>query len=477
MGTARKLIQNTAALSAGQIGTRALGFVYVTALARHVHPEGMGELATAQSLATIVALLIGLGHEALAISELAHDRSQNSLWFSNLLALKLVLSVLAMGVLLLCSWVARYPPATLEIIMVYGVVMVVGTLVTTIRAFIMARERQTIEAATQFARDVTNIGLSLLAIWLGASLVIIVWVSVLANVLQMGVELLVLRRLQLVSLVRPSIVQCRAILRRGLPFGASAVVSVLLAQTGPVVLSVMAGAVVTGLFWAANNLVLLLLVLPIMYYWAVLPVFSRLHASAERDMVVAYRTSMKVVTVISMPLAVGTAMVADPLIQLLYGPGYEVAATALRILVVMVALSADYVCGAVLTAMGRQRFLVLTYGLELVALLALSMLLIPQWGAIGASVGYAVPRVVGYGWRASLSYRQLHLPLPLGMLARTVTATTLMALAVYAAERAGVHILLLGGVVGPVTYAAGLILLGGVDSSEWRLLRETVLLR
>jgi O-antigen/teichoic acid export membrane protein len=474
---ARRLIKNTAALGAGQIGTRALGFVYLTALARYVHPEGMGQLATAQSLATIAALLVSLGHETMTISELARDRSQGTVWFSNLLALKLVLSILALGGLLVCSWITHYPAATQEIIMVYGVVVVVGALVTAVRTVIMAREQLTIEAATQFGRDAINIGLSLLAIWLGASLVVIVWVSVVANVVQLIVELLVMRWLRLASLIAPTLAQMRMILRGGLPFGAGAVISVVLAQAGPVLLSVLAGADATGEFWAANNIVQLLLVLPITYYWAVLPVFSRLQSSEEAGAALAYRSSIKVITVVGMPLAIGTAILAEPFVDLLYGSGFEVSALTLRILIVTVALSADYVCGAALTAMGRQRFLVITYGLELVALVGLSLVLVPRWGALGVGVGYAAPRVVGFACRLAASFRELHQPLPLEMLARVASAAGLMGIVVHTGYHAGVNFLLLAGGVGPVAYVAGLLVFGAVNRQEWRMMRQTLQFR
>jgi PST family polysaccharide transporter len=472
MQTARKLVQNTAASMAGQIVTRGLGFVYGAALARYVHAEGMGELATAQSLATIVALGIGLGHETLAIKQLAHDRDRSSVWLSSLLVLKTGLSCAAILVLFAWSMLVGYSPSTLQVVIVYGIVIAVGTLVSTVRAVIIAHEHLAIEAFTQFVRDVTNIGLSLLAIWLQASLLTIVWVSVLANVLQLAIEMLVLRRLRIATLVRPSLIETRRILHQGLPFGANAVISVLLAQIGPVLLSVLAGAVATGVFWSANNLILLLLMPTIMYFWAVLPVFSRQRGSDQAELATTYAASIKASFVLGLPLAVGAALLASPAIRFVYGPGFEAAVPVLQILAVTVALSADYIVGAVLTALDRQRFLAITYGLELVGLVGIAMLLTPQFGPAGLAVGYALPRVVGFGVRGWSSYRTLGLPLPLGMLVRIGLATTIMGIAVNFSLEAGLHFALVAAIVGPAVYIAALIGVGAVGLHEWRMLRQ-----
>jgi O-antigen/teichoic acid export membrane protein len=466
---------NTLALSLGQVGARALSIVYIAALARHVHAEGMGQLATAQSLTAILALFIGLGHDTLAVREIAATPAKASLWLSNLLALRGVLSVAGLGVLLVFSAAVGYSRATTEVILVYGLVMVVYSLLSTARDVTQAHERLVLLALTQFGRDVANIGLSLLAIALGASLVTIVWISVLVNLGQLVVELAILRRLRLARWVVPSLAACQAILRSGVGIGVIVVCSVLYAQSGLILLSLLSDSAATGAYSAAFNLLLVLLILPDMFNRAVLPVFARQYAAEHEALGSTYQRSLKALTMIGLPLAVGTAVVAEPLINLLYGPGFQAAVVPLRVLALAVAVTGSYASGAVLIATGRQRAFAASYILEVASLVVLGVVLIPAWGIVGATVAYTLPRVVAFVWYSGLCHRLLRLRLPVETFARSAFAAACMGWVVWSALQMGVHFLWLVGLVGPLVYAGVLVLVGGIDVRQWRRLRQVVL--
>jgi O-antigen/teichoic acid export membrane protein len=469
VGLSRPVIRNTLALSAGTLATRALSIVYVAALARYVHTEGMGDLATSQSLGAILALFIGLGHDTLAVREVAARPRDGTAWLWDLLALRVVLSVVGLAGLVIFSRVVDYPSQTSQVVAVYGVVMVVGSMLSVARAIIQAHEHLALDAAVQFGRDVANIALSLAAIALGASLVTIVWISVLANVGQLVVELAIVAWLKLATWGRPSLKRIRAIFHNGVGFGMVVLCSILYAQAGVILLSLQAGPAATGTYAAAYNLLLVLLIIPDMFQRAVFPVFARLHSSPDRNLANPYQQSLRALTAIGLPLAVGTFLVAEPAIGLLYGPDFGASVVPLKILAVAVAVTATYASAAILIAMGRQRLLAASMFVELLAQVGLAAILIPFWGVVGATVAYTIPRLISFVFYTTLCHRLLHLKLNVVPLARIGLASAVMGCAVLAGQIAGLQWLWLACLIGPVTYAGTLIFVGEVKLQDWRM--------
>ncbi|HEY3063173.1 MAG TPA: flippase [Chloroflexota bacterium] len=470
MGLARPVVRNTLALSAGQLGTRALTIVYVAALARHIHTDGMGALATSQSLGVIVALLIGLGHDTLAIREIAARPHEATAWLWDLLGLRVVLSVAGLIGLALFSRLVDYPPETSQVVLVYGLVTVVGALLSVPRNLIQARELLALEAAVQFGRDVANIVLSVIAIALGASLLTIVWISVLANLGQLAVELAIVARRKMATWGRPSPARIRAIFRGGIGIGLVVLCSIMYAQVGTILLSLLAGPTATGTYAAAYNLLLVLLIVPDMFQRAVFPVFARLHADPNRNLGEAYEQSLRALTAVALPLAIGTFLVAEPAIGLLYGPDFAASVAPLRVLCAAVAVTASYASGAILIATGQQRRFALTTGAELFVQVALAVALIPIWGPLGATIGYAVPRVIAFFGYLVWCHRLLRRRPRLAPLLRIALASLIMGAVVVAALQAGVHWLWLACLIGPLAYGLALLALGELKLADLRLL-------
>ena len=100
------------------------------------------------------------------------------------------------------------------------------------------------------------------------------------------------------------------------------------------------------------------------------------------------------------------ALFAEDLLRL-FGSNYVEAATALRVLVVGQFINATAgSCGVILSMTGHQREVVNGVAGALVVNFALSILLIPGLGIIGAAIAAATGLAV---WNAYLAYRAIRL--------------------------------------------------------------------
>ncbi len=464
--TATSLFKNVTALSAGQIASRALAIVYVAALARYIQPEGMGQLGTAQSLTALLFLFVNLGFDTFATRDVAQDKSRGTSYLSNLLWIKSALAFLALIVLAVICHFAHYGSTGEKVILAYGLVTALNAFIAIGNSILRANERLELEAIFRLGRDVLNIGLSLLVIALGGTLLQIVWISVLSNALHWMVVIIALFRLGMVTPKRPDRPTCLHLLQKGFPFNLAYLSNAVANQAGPVFLSLLATEAMTGAYWSAYNLLMVLFIIPSMYSQAVLPVFAKFESERNERLASSYQKSYKLLTSLGVPLMAGTILLAEPMTRLLYGPGYQDSVIALQILAVNLALAGNYASGPLLTALGKQKLLASLSGVSLLIMAGLYLWLVPLLGIAGASLAYTLPGVVGFVIFSVICHRLLRLSFPLGMFLRVLGATAWMSVCVYLGQHVGIPFLLLGILVGPIAYAAVLYLCGGLDESE-----------
>ena len=127
-------------------------------------------------------------------------------------------------------------------------------------------------------------------------------------------------------------------MRAALPIGLAGVFAVVLFRVDTAMLAVFESKDVVGEYGAAYRLLETTLFLSWSVGAAVYPVYSRLSPSSEPRVGFVFERSLKLVVALTLPLAAGALVLADPLIQALFGAGYDDAATALQLLAPAIAL-------------------------------------------------------------------------------------------------------------------------------------------
>ena len=128
---------------------------------------------------------------------------------------------------------------------------------------------------------------------------------------------------------------------------------------------------------------------------AVYPVFSRLTVTTDPPVGFVFQRSLKLSIALTLPLAAGALVLAEPLIRLLYGSSYESAAPALRLLTPAIALyPICYVTGYLLVSQDLQRVLTLVYGLVALENVLANFVLIPWLSLNGAALGTSISQLL-----------------------------------------------------------------------------------
>jgi O-antigen/teichoic acid export membrane protein len=182
-----------------------------------------------------------------------------------------------------------------------------------------------------------------------------------------------------------------AVLRQSAPLAVHGVLLLLSPRVEFLVLSWLgSGRAEAGLFYAALNVVWFLSMVPTAIAAGAMPALTREALQGDASV---RRRSAGTLALFAAPAAVGLALVAPALARLLLGAGYEqaeysVSAGSLAVMAAAVpAMFLNALAAASLIAAGRSAWLPWLTAARVALAFALAFLLVPRFGAAGASAG------------------------------------------------------------------------------------------
>jgi O-antigen/teichoic acid export membrane protein len=472
MLAAQKVVKNTTFLLGGRILSVCLGVIYVAFLARYIHASGMGEIATATSLVSILALLVTFGFGNLIVRDVAREKANAGVYLTNVFLLRLFLSVLFFIIVYIVTTITKYNRETIIIIYIYGLAFVLDALTDVVFSIFNAFERMGYQATIQTGRDILNFGLSLGAIYFHLGLIMIVFISAVACLVKLIVSIAVLRW----QFVKPSLQfdfhLCLRLIQAALPFAILVVFNSVNFQIITVYLSLHHTAAEVGWFSTALTLVNYLLLIPNMFLLAIFPVFSKYHASSEIALQQAYRISFKFLLLLGFALCIGTIVTADKVINLIYGPGYKPAVLVLQIIAFNLFCIVGFANGALLNSTGYQTFFTVISGIGLALSIGTAYLFIPRFSIIGASIASIIGPLIFFIPLSMVCHRQLGLKLPWFLTIKVLIASICMGAAVSLFLKVQINLFITIFAIAPFIYALLLLAFHAIGHEDLLLLNQ-----
>jgi len=206
----------------------------------------------------------------------------------------------------------------------------------------------------------------------------------------------------------PPVAEARRRWGEATPIAASIIVLRVLMSVDILVLGLLATPETVGNYAAAARVIALLMVAIEVLWSALLPRFSRLAKFDRPGFERALNLYFGCILAGLIPVAVGGALVAPDLMQLLYGEQFPEAGAVFRVLAISTALlAAGTFLGNTLISEDRQKAYVPAVVTGAVVAITATSLLVPRLGGIGASYGMAVSQTLLFVWMLILSARRL----------------------------------------------------------------------
>ena len=392
---ARRILANAGYRLLADVGSKLASVVFFVVMARELGNEQFGVFAFGLAFVTLASTLANFGQDQILTREVARDHGLLDGYFANTLAIKLVIAGVSLAVTIGIAAAAGLDSVTRDVTILLGLAVVLELLMSTCFASYQAFERlEYIPVALISQRFLTAV-VGIAALLRGAGVVAVAGIY-LAGAL---VGFLLAIWLLFDRIARPRLaVDTRSwwpLMRAALPIGLAGVFAIVLFRIDTVMLAAYKSKDVVGDYSAAYRLFEATLFVSWSVGSAVYPVFSRLTPSTEPSVGFVYERSVKLVTALTLPLAAGAAVLAAPVVDVLYGEQYEDAASALRLLAPAIALyPVCYLGGYLLVSQNRQRVLTVVYGVVALVNILLNLVLIPTLSLDGAALGTSISQLL-----------------------------------------------------------------------------------
>jgi O-antigen/teichoic acid export membrane protein len=370
----RRIAYGTLARSGGEAVGKVASLVFFVVIARTLGEEQFGDFVFGMSLSGVLLIMAGLGMQELVGREVAKDprRADDLVW--NVIVLK--------GLMMLALLVV------ITAIVIVSVGIGFEYQAGTLYAVFDGRERQQYVATTLIVNRVSTALMGIAAAVAGAGLVPIAILFTIGSALGVVTAYWLMQRFVLQPATRIEPHAWGELIRSSLPLGILTLLGTISFRTSVVLLGlVSAGSAAVGEYGAAYRLVEATMFIASGFNAASLAWFSRQDGSGPVPIVRGFEMATKTVLTLMLPIGLGLALYAQPLIETLYGSDYDGAVTPLRILGALCALwGLNTTMVTVLVTRNRPDVYTVPALIALVPNVVLSVILIPSHGANGAAI-------------------------------------------------------------------------------------------
>lgn len=393
--TAARLVKNSAAMFTASALAKVGGLIATILIARYLGPASLGIYAVVLALALLLEVVTPLGQQEVIIRAIARDRSLLLRHWVNASATTIVFSL---GVcLLLVGFVrlADYGADATLAVYVTAIGLPAAGLNLVAQAALQGIEEMQYQTAAAFVGRL----LGLLLLWGLLELDAGIWAAFLARAVFQVTSLAILsrailqhaRRADLDRVWRPSFLVCRANLRSALPFALQRFLAEGLSRLNVIILPMLVSLTTVGLFNAANQLTQTSSMIIPTVTLTLLPLFSRTFASDRDSSRALIGHTLKALLALILPFAFVITVLADKLILLLYGSGYEASVSVLQVVIwSQVFVAADSVMKQGMIASDNERAMVWRSAIGAAVSVALTVVLGNVFGLMGIATAVVV---------------------------------------------------------------------------------------
>jgi O-antigen/teichoic acid export membrane protein len=405
-GAGKKVIHGSALRLGANLANLVFSLATATLLLRHLGVEESGRYVTVMSLVGIAMAIVDQGLNVSASKDLTMAaRDERRVLLANVVGQRIIVAAIAWVCLVGFALIAGYPRE-----------MVVGAALAGFGILLVAIGNSVLVPLTV---DLRNAGIALVEMLRAFVFLVGVLLLVVAGAkldpffaLQILIGLIVLMVVPLLvgraGLVRPRFdrLRQRALLRTALPVAAALVLGQIYFRLVIVLMSLMSNPEQIGYFGGSLRAMEALIALPILVASVALPVMA---AAAQGNDLARLKNVIEGLSegavIAGMLVILVTIRAADPVMRVIGGAEFEPAGNVLRIQVVALLFIALYQIWTVaLVALGRQRQLIFTNALGLLAVGVFAAVLVPALGAKGGAIASVSADII----LAGLIYWRLH---------------------------------------------------------------------
>lgn len=395
MNKINNIAKNTSYFTFALILQKILSFSYFVILARNLGPENLGKYYFALSFTTIFAIFIDFGLANTQTREVAKNNKNAQELTSLILAIKIPLLFIVFASTAFLINLQSNDQTIIYLVYLAGISMVLDSLTLTFFSTIRGFHNLLYESifSVLFQLVVFSIGLYFLRAGYGV-VYLMSAMAVASTVICSGSAILIWKKYNIKLIPKYDQAALKSLVILTIPFSFYAIFQKIYTYLDTVLLSNLASDYYVGLYQIAFKITFAIQFLPLAFVASLYPAFSSYWTNNKKQLSTSFERAMSYLIIISLPIAIGIAVVADQLV-LLFNDSYSEAVLPLQIIMLsLIFIFLNYPIGSLLNACQKQatntRIMAIVLGLSI----ALNIILIPKFNVIGASITVVLSNLV-----------------------------------------------------------------------------------
>ena len=472
MNTVQRIAKNMVALFTAHFIFAIVSLVLSIFIARVLGAATFGTYTFVLAFIAVFAVFSDMGYNTLLVREVARDKSQAGKYLNNILSIRIVLSLMIIGLIAIIINVLGYPADLKNIIYIFGIYTLVISFSDVFKVTFRAFEKMKYESYITILSNVVKVSLGLLILFLGYGLLEISLVFLLSGIFDLLISFLICEK----RFVKPRMELDMDFWKRtitiALPLGMLTILGLIYVEIDTLMLAMMKGAAVVGWYNAAYNLILGFRPIPHIFMNALFPLMAYYYVSSKESLRMGYEKSFKYLFILGLPIAAGISLLSGEIISLLYGEQFAHSVVALRILawdVLLLSICAPV--GFVLVSMNKQNQMAIIVGGCAMLNIVLNLILIPRFSYVGAGIATLTTEAVLFVLYFYLVSKYLHRLSLHKILVRPMVSCSVMVLFIYHYGELWLPACVASAAI---LYFAVLYLIGGFDKKDEGLIGDLI---
>jgi O-antigen/teichoic acid export membrane protein len=404
----------------------AMGVVVTALVVRALGSVGYGQWSTMFIVLGLIAYFTNFGMEEVALREAAREPDHEFEWIGAVMMMRMI----ALGPVILVGLLAILLLHQSHQMLIAGLILVLAMPFGGISALGLIFQLRVDNRVPMLVLTIRSVlwGVAVVIIYYDhagmiALAVAMVGTNLIGSVVQALAALKLFGRWP-----RPSRKRLGELVKLGLPLGIAGVLVISYARIDQVIVFAVAGSRQAGLYGAVYTILDQAHFVPISILTTLSPVLAASWPADRERMLRTARLTAELLSIASFGALAFAIVAAEPVVRLIFGPGFAAAAPALPVLGgAFVLICFGYLNGNLLVALGMQRRLLRISLLALAVNLLGNAILVPLVGFMGAAAMTVVTEIVVLVSSTTLILDKLELPWPKpGRIGRTAIAAVLL---------------------------------------------------
>lgn len=387
MTVGKQILKNTFSLTAAELAGKGLAMVFTIYLIRTIGPANNGVFTVAKSFVQVFLVLVWLGFDQVAIREVAKDNSKLNKYMGSILTLRLIIaSICYLFIVVFINTFGEtinYNSITQKVILIYGL-MLFGNVLFISWTF-QAVERMHVLAIRSVLLYVLNLLGLILFVKDEGDLLVAIWIIVVSFIINSVWMLIYYIKHYGLPDFNIDISFWKSLIGQSTRVGLVFMVVTFYSIIGVQLLSYYHGDVQTGIYGAAFQIVVLLLIPTGILQGAFFPQISKLSGKEERGNIISNYVLVNVIAGVFMSFSL--FVFSSAIVNIL---GEKYAETDLLLKYLSLTVLIQYISTSFfspLIAWKKERTVVFANIAGLIINIITNLALIPKYGYFGAAIG------------------------------------------------------------------------------------------